>query len=121
MFIVSHDQEFLKKIGTKTFWLHKGKILKREGPYNGFHEWSKEIIKTQKIQSHKIKQKIKNETKWSIEGISARRKRNMGRVKALERLCKNVHDTKVIQKNSIDFDLSKTNESEVNIDETIDI
>ena len=63
MVIVSHDQEFLKKIGTKTFWLHKEKIIKREGPYNNFYQWSEEIIETKKIQSHKIKQKVKSETK----------------------------------------------------------
>ena len=121
MIIVSHDQEFLKKIGTKTFWLHKGKILKREGPYNNFYKWSEEIIETQKIQSHKIKQKIKSETKWSIEGISARRKRNMGRVRALEKLSQNFHDTKIIENESLDLDLSKTNESGVNIVEAFDI
>ena len=32
--IVSHDQEFLKKISTKTFWIHQAQIFKREGPYS---------------------------------------------------------------------------------------
>ncbi len=121
MVIVSHDQEFLKKLGTKTFWLHRGKVFKHEGPYDNFHKWSKELIETEKNQSHKIKQKIKSETKWSLEGISARRKRNMGRVRALETLSRNFQDTKVIEKKSIDLDLSKTNEPGLNIVEAFDI
>ncbi len=121
MVIVSHDQEFLKKIGTKTFWLHNGKILKREGPYENFNEWSKELIEVEKIKSHKLKQKIKSETKWSIEGISARRKRNMGRVRALEKLSQNFQDTKIIERKPIDLNLRKTNETGVNIVEAFEI
>ncbi len=121
MVIVSHDQKFLEKIGNKTFWLHNKKILKREGPYKNFNEWSKELIEIEKIKSHKLKQKFKTETKWSIEGISARRKRNMGRVRTLEKLSQNFHDTKIIERKSIDLDLRKTSESGVNIVEALDI
>ena len=121
MIIISHDQEFLKKIGTKTYWFHKQKIFKREGPYINFHEWSKELIEIEKIQSHKMKQKVKSETKWSIEGISARRKRNMGRVRELEKLSQDFNETKIIEKKSIDLVLNKTNESAVNVVEAFDI
>ena len=79
--IASHDQEFLKNISTKTFWIHQAQILKREGPYDNFHSWTNEVIEIEKIKSHKLKQKIKSEKKWAIEGISARRKRNMGKIK----------------------------------------
>ena len=95
--------------------------MKREGSYKNFNEWSKELIEVEKIKSHKLKQKIKSETKWSIEGISARRKRNMGRVRALEKLSQNFQDTKIIEKKSIDLDLRKTNESGVNIVEAFGI
>ena len=121
MIIISHDQEFLKKIGTKTYWFHKKKIFKREGPYINFHEWSKELIEIEKSQSHKMKQKVKSETKWSIEGISARRKRNMGRVRELEKLSQDFNETKIIEKKSIDLVLNKTNESAVNVVEAFDI
>ena len=121
MIIVSHDQEFLKKIGSKIFWFHKGKIIKREGSYQNFYEWSKEIIAIEKSKLHKMKQKIKIETKWSIEGISARRKRNMGRVRELEKLSKDLQNTKTVEKKSMDFVLNKTNESAVNIVEASNI
>ena len=86
MVIISHDQEFLNKMGTRMFWLNHGKLRKRDGEYRGFFEWSEELIEIEKSQIHKIKQKVKSETKWSIEGISGRRKRNMGRMRELEKL-----------------------------------
>ena len=63
LIIVSHDQEFLKKISTKSFWIHQAKILKREGPYDNFQSWTNAIIEIEKNKSHKLKQQIKSEKK----------------------------------------------------------
>lgn len=115
MLIVSHDQNFLKKIGTKTYWLYQNELISREGLYDGFYDWAESHIETRKTQSSKIKQKIKSETKWSIEGISARRKRNMGRVRELEKLTKHYESTKITEKKPMDFSLKKTNDSGSNI------
>ena len=115
MLIVSHDQNFLKKIGTKTYWLYQNELISREGLYDGFYDWAELHIETRKTQSSKIKQKIKSETKWSIEGISARRKRNMGRVRELEKLTKHYESTKITEKRPMDFSLKKTNDSSSNI------
>ena len=119
--IVSHDQNFLRKIATKTFWIHQAQILKREGPYDNFHSWTNEVIEIEKIKSHKLKQKLKSEKKWAIEGISARRKRNMGRLRDLEKLSKNYESTKAVVKKPLNIILNKTNESAQNIIETFDL
>ncbi len=121
LIIVSHDQEFLKKISTKTFWIHQAQILKREGPYDNFHSWTNEVIEVEKTKSHKLKQKIKSEKKWAIQGIPARRKRNMGRLRDLEKLSKNYESTKATLKKPLNIILNKTNESAVNIIETFDL
>ena len=57
MLIVSHDQNFLKKIGTKTYWLYQNELISREGLYDGFYDWAELHIETRKTQSSKIKQK----------------------------------------------------------------
>ena len=121
MIVISHDQEFLKKIGTKTFWLSQGKLRKRDGKYEGFFEWSEELKEIEKNQVHKLKQKIKTETKWSIEGISARRKRNMGRIRELDKLNEDYSNLKVDNKNSIDISLNKTSETGSNIIEALNL
>ena len=121
LIIVSHDQEFLRKISTKTFWIHQSQILKLEGPYDNFQNWTNEIIESEKNKSHKLKQKIKSEKKWAIEGISARRKRNMGRLRDLNKLSKNYESTKDIVKKPLNIVLNKTNKSGLNIIETFDL
>ncbi len=118
LIIVSHDQEFLKKISTKTLWIHKTKILKREGSYENSQKWINELIEVEKIKSHKLKQKIRSEKKWSTDGITARRKRNMGRLRNFEKLYKNYENTKEIIKNPLNMIINKTNDSALNIVET---
>ena len=61
MIIVSHDQEFLKKIGTKTFWFNKRQLIKREGPYDGFFKWTGELIDIEKTYSAQYKRFIEGE------------------------------------------------------------
>ena len=100
----------------KTFWLFQNELISREGPYDGFYDCQNgNSIKS--LNHLKIKQKIKSETKWSVEGISARRKRNMGRVKELEKLTEHYENTKIKEKQSMDF--SKTHDMKSNIVELI--
>ena len=121
LIIVSHDQEFIGKISTKTFWIHQGQIFKRDGPYDNFQNWTNQIIEVEKIKSHKLKQKIKSEKKWAIEGISARRKRNIGRLRDLEKLSTNYESSKAKLNKPLNININKTNESALNIIETIDL
>ena len=121
MILISHDHDFLNKIGNKTYWLHNGKLRKRDGEYKGFFEWSESLIEIDKNQNHKIKQKIKSETKWSVEGISGRRKRNMGRVKELEKLNESYSNSKINYQNSFDISLNKTTSSGSNIIEAVNL
>ena len=121
MVIISHDQEFLNKMGTKIFWLNHGKLRKRDGEYKGFFEWSEELNGIEKAQIHKIKQKIKSETKWSVEGISGRRKRNMGRMRELEKLTEDFSTKKTKDNKSIDISLNKTSDTGSNIIEALNV
>lgn len=43
-------------------------------------------VGTSAMQRHKLNRLIKSEARWAVEGISARRKRNQGRVRALQAL-----------------------------------
>ena len=121
MILISHDHDFLNKIGNKTYWLHNGKLRKRDGEYKGFFEWSESLMEIDKNQNHKIKQKIKSETKWSVEGISGRRKRNMGRVKELQKLNEIYSNSKINYQNSFDISLNKTTSSGSNIIEAVNL
>ncbi|WP_037092669.1 ATP-binding cassette domain-containing protein, partial [Rhodobacter capsulatus] len=54
--------------------------------FEHFEDWRETLWAEEDEARHKLDRKIKAEAKWAVEGISARRKRNMGRVRALQAL-----------------------------------
>jgi len=57
--------------------------LRQEKGFAAFEAWSDKTWDDEDMQRHKLDRKIKSEARWAVEGISARRKRNQGRVRAL--------------------------------------
>jgi len=86
LLVVSHDRAFLRNLGTGIVWLHQGKLRRRDGHFSEFDEWSENILTEESVVLHKMDRRIIAETKWSREGISARRKRNQGRLRELHEL-----------------------------------
>jgi ATP-binding cassette subfamily F protein uup len=86
LLIVSHDRAFLRNLGTGIIWLHDGKLRRRDGHFDEFESWSDGILTEEAVLLHKMDRRIARETKWSREGISARRKRNQGRLRELRNL-----------------------------------
>jgi ABC transport system ATP-binding/permease protein len=81
--LISHDRAFLRALTRATLWVDRGQIRRRESGFDGFEEWRETIWAEEDDARHKLDRKIKAEAKWAVEGISARRKRNQGRVRAL--------------------------------------
>jgi ABC transport system ATP-binding/permease protein len=81
--LISHDRAFLRALTRATLWIDRGQIKRREAGFDGFEEWRETVWAEEDEARHKLDRKIKAEAKWAVEGISARRKRNQGRVRAL--------------------------------------
>ena len=84
--IISHDRAFLRALTKATLWIDRGEVRRRESGFEGFEDWRETVWAEEDEARHKLDRKIKHEAKWAVEGISARRKRNMGRVRALQAL-----------------------------------
>ncbi len=84
--LISHDRAFLRALTKATLWIDRGDVRRRESGFDGFEEWRETVWAEEDEARHKLDRKIKAEAKWAVEGISARRKRNMGRVRALAAL-----------------------------------
>jgi ATP-binding cassette subfamily F protein uup len=84
--LISHDRAFLRALSKTTLWIDRGDVRRREAGFEGFEDWRETIWAEEDEARHKLDRKIKHEAKWAVEGISARRKRNMGRVRALQAL-----------------------------------
>ena len=84
--LISHDRAFLRALSKATLWIDRGEVRRREAGFEGFEDWRETIWAEEDDARHKLDRKIKHEAKWAVEGISARRKRNQGRVRALQAL-----------------------------------
>ncbi|WP_135449077.1 ABC-F family ATP-binding cassette domain-containing protein [Tabrizicola caldifontis] len=84
--LISHDRAFLRALTRATLWLDRGVLRRREAGFEGFEDWRETVWAEEDEARHKLDRKIKAEARWAVEGISARRKRNMGRVRALQQL-----------------------------------
>ena len=84
--LISHDRAFLRALTRATLWIDRSEIRRRETGFEGFEDWREKIWAEEDEARHKLDRKIKAEAKWAVEGISARRKRNQGRVRALAAL-----------------------------------
>ena len=84
--LISHDRAFLRALTRATLWIDRGMVRRTEIGFDGFEAWRDKTWEEEDIARHKMDRKIKAEARWAVEGISARRKRNMGRVRALQDL-----------------------------------
>ncbi len=82
--VISHDRAFLRRLTRGTLWIDRGEVRRNDRGFEGFEDWRETTWAEEDLARHKLDRKIKAEAKWAVEGISARRKRNMGRVRALQ-------------------------------------
>ncbi|MCB4454446.1 ABC-F family ATP-binding cassette domain-containing protein [Leisingera sp. McT4-56] len=84
--LISHDRAFLRALTRATLWVDRGEVRRQEKGFEHFEAWRDKVWEDEDMQRHKLNRLIKSESRWAVEGISARRKRNMGRVRALQDL-----------------------------------
>jgi ATP-binding cassette subfamily F protein uup len=81
--LISHDRAFLRALTQSVLWLDRGAARRLEQGFEAFEDWREEVWAAEDEARHKLERKIKAEGRWAVEGISARRKRNQGRLRTL--------------------------------------
>lgn len=81
--MISHDRTFLGTLSNTTFWLDRGRVRRLDKGFSHFDEWSTTILEQESVERAKLDKLIEKETDWSHKGITARRTRNMGRMRNL--------------------------------------
>jgi ATP-binding cassette subfamily F protein uup len=84
--LISHDRAFLRELSRANLWIDRGMVRRLEKGFEHFEAWRDKVWDDEDMQRHKLNRLIKAEARWAVEGISARRKRNQGRVRALHAL-----------------------------------
>ncbi len=91
---VSHDRAFLANTSEKVFWLDRGSVRVCPKGYAEFDDWSETIIEHETRELHNLQKKLESEEDWTQGGISARRKRNMRRMRELYKLREKIKSDK---------------------------
>lgn len=81
--MISHDRMFLSKLSKRTFWLDRGHLKLLEKGFPHFEEWADDILEHEVRTQEKLSKKIEQEMEWLHRGVTARRRRNMGRLSKL--------------------------------------
>mgnify|MGYP002525151686 CR=1 FL=1 len=82
--IISHDRAFLRNLTRTTLWVDRGVVRRSNKGFEHFEDWRDKTFEEEDLNRHKLDRLIKDEARWAVEGISGRRKRNIGRVGRLD-------------------------------------
>ena len=80
---ISHDRTFLTRLTKQTIWLDRGAIRRQEVGFGGYDAWMEKVHADEAQAASKIDAKLKLEARWLERGVTARRKRNQGRLEKL--------------------------------------
>ncbi len=83
---VSHDRAFLQSLATRVVEVDRGRLVSFDCDYRTFTERREEFYRVEEQQQALFDKKLAQEEVWIRQGIKARRTRNEGRVRALEKL-----------------------------------
>jgi len=81
--VISHDRTFLTRLTRQTFWLDRGSLRRNEVGFGGYDAWMEKVHAEEERAAHKLDAKLKLEAHWLVHGVTARRKRNQGRLEKL--------------------------------------
>ena len=84
--VISHDRTFLKRLTRATLWLDRGQIRRKEIGFGGYEAWEEQVYAEEARAAEKLDARLKLEAHWLERGVTARRKRNQGRLEALGRM-----------------------------------
>ena len=80
---ISHDRTFLERLTKATLWLDRGSLRRKEIGFGGYEAWMEAIYAEEARAADRMDARLKLEAHWLERGVTARRKRNQGRLAKL--------------------------------------
>ncbi|MEO6255602.1 MAG: ATP-binding cassette domain-containing protein [Sphingomicrobium sp.] len=81
--VISHDRTFLARLTKSCLWLDRGQLRRAEIGFGGFEAWTEAVYAEEARTAEKLDAKLKLELHWLERGVTARRRRNQGRLAKL--------------------------------------
>jgi ATP-binding cassette subfamily F protein uup len=83
---ISHDRTFLTRLTRSCLWLDRGELRRAEIGFGGFEAWTERVYDEEARAAEKLDAKLKIELHWLQRGVTARRRRNQGRLAKLNEM-----------------------------------
>jgi len=86
LMFITHDRSFMRKLSTRIIELDRGCLTSYPGSYDTYLRRKAEALHAEEVENAHFDKKLAQEEVWIRQGIKARRTRNEGRVRALEKM-----------------------------------
>jgi len=83
---ISHDRTFLTRLTKSCLWLDRGTLRRAEIGFGGFEAWMEKAYEDEARAAEKLDAKLAIEARWLERGVTARRRRNQGRLMKLHEM-----------------------------------
>ena len=100
LLIISHDRRFLQNVANKIVELDRGHLRQFEGTFERFLRFRAEQLANEETANKLFDRKLAQEEVWIRQGIKARRTRNEGRVRSLEKMRRERSSRRELQGNA---------------------
>jgi ATP-binding cassette subfamily F protein uup len=80
---ISHDRTFLTRLTRSTIWLDRTALRRKDIGFGGYEAWEEQVYAEEARNADRLDAKLKLEAHWLERGVTARRKRNQGRLEKL--------------------------------------
>ncbi len=100
--MISHDRRFLENTSNTTWWIDRGTLHVNKKGFKEFDAWSSILMEEEERRLEKLNTRLRLETDWLHYGVTARRKRNQGRLQRLHELRAERRDVMQNKTRSID-------------------
>jgi len=86
LMFITHDRSFMRRLSTRIIELDRGVLTSYPGNYDTYLRRKEEALQAEETANALFDKKLAQEEVWIRQGIKARRTRNEGRVRALEKM-----------------------------------
>lgn len=83
---ITHDRMFMQKVARRILDIDRGNVRSYPGNYDVYLERKQHELEVEETHNRHFDKKLADEEIWIRQGVKARRTRNEGRVRALEKL-----------------------------------
>ncbi len=110
LIFITHDRSFLRSLATRIIELDRGQLTSWPGDYDNFLRRKEEQLHSEAKENKNFDKRLAQEEVWIRQGVKARRTRNEGRVRALEKM-RVLRQQRRVQKGSAKLNLDTADKS----------